>query len=114
MTGWRRAGGRLAGGWRAAGGRLAGGGNRTMRNVTLIPPVRPLPAGTAELRSAVRGFLAAERAAGHFVPACDAWLSGWDESFSRRLAAHGWVGMTVPPEYGGHVRRWNATWWWRS
>ncbi len=43
-------------------------------------------------------------AAEHFVPACDAWLSGWDESFSRRLAAHGWVGMTVPPEYGGHGR----------
>jgi alkylation response protein AidB-like acyl-CoA dehydrogenase len=75
-----------------------------MRNGTLLPPVRPLPAGTAELRSAVRGFLAAERAAGRFVPAVDAWLSGWDESFSRRLAARGWVGMTIPPEYGGPGR----------
>jgi hypothetical protein len=36
---------------------------------TLLPPVRPLPAAAAELRSAVRGFLAAERAAGGFVPA---------------------------------------------
>ena len=70
----------------------------------LLPPVRPLPAGTAELRSAVRGFLAGERAAGRFVPACDAWLSGWDEAFSRRLAGQGWVGMTIPPEYGGHGR----------
>jgi acyl-CoA dehydrogenase len=75
-----------------------------MRDGTLLPPVRPLPAGAAELRSQVRGFLSAERTAGRFVPACDAWLSGWDESFSRRLAARGWVGMTIPREYGGHGR----------
>jgi acyl-CoA dehydrogenase len=75
-----------------------------MRDGTLLPPVRSLPAGAAELRSQVRGFLSAERMAGRFVPACDAWLSGWDESFSRRLAERGWVGMTIPPEYGGHGR----------
>ena len=75
-----------------------------MRDGTLLPPVRPLPAGAAELRSQVRNFLSAERAAGRFVPACDAWLSGWDESFSRRLAERGWVGMTIPREYGGHGR----------
>jgi alkylation response protein AidB-like acyl-CoA dehydrogenase len=72
--------------------------------VRLMPPVRPLPAGAAELRSQVRGFLSAERTAGRFVPACDAWLSGWDESFSRRLGERGWVGMTIPREYGGHGR----------
>ena len=72
--------------------------------VRLMPPVRPLPAGAVELRSQVRGFLSAERTAGRFVPACDAWLSGWDESFSRRLAERGWVGMTIPREYGGHGR----------
>jgi alkylation response protein AidB-like acyl-CoA dehydrogenase len=77
---------------------------RTMGSATLLPPARPLPAGAAELRSEVREFLAAERAAETFVPACDAWLSGWDESFSRRLAERGWVGMTMPPEYGGHGR----------
>ena len=75
-----------------------------MRSGTLLPPVRPLPAATAELRFEVREFLAAERAAGRFIPACDAWLSGWDESFSRRLGARGWVGMTIPPGYGGHGR----------
>jgi len=75
-----------------------------MRSVALLPPARPLPAGAGELRAAVRGFLAAERAAETFVPACDAWLSGWDEPFSRRLAARGWVGMTIPPQYGGHGR----------
>src|SRR6266581_4777671 len=77
---------------------------RTMGSATLLPPARPLPAGAAELRSEVREFLRAERAAETFVPACDAWLSGWDESFSRRLAERGWVGMTIPPEYGGHGR----------
>src|SRR5215470_6115607 len=75
-----------------------------MRSGTLLPPVRPLPPTAAGLRSEVREFLAAERAAGRFVPACDAWLSGWDESFSRRLGDRGWVGMTIPPGYGGHGR----------
>jgi alkylation response protein AidB-like acyl-CoA dehydrogenase len=75
-----------------------------MRSGTLLPPVRPLPAAAAQLRSEVREFLAAERAAGRFIPACDAWLSGWDESFSRRLGDRGWVGMTIPAEYGGHGR----------
>lgn len=70
----------------------------------LLPRVAALPASAGELRSSVRTFLAAERAEGRFVPACDAWLSGWDESFSRRLAEHGWIGMTIPPEYGGHGR----------
>ena len=75
-----------------------------MGSATLLPPVRPLPAGAAELRAEVREFLRAERTAGRFIPACDAWLSGWDESFSRRLAERGWVGMTIPPEYGGGGR----------
>ena len=75
-----------------------------MRSGTLLPPVRPLPAAAAQLRSEVREFLAAERAAGRFVPACDAWLSGWDESFSHRRGDRGWVGMTIPAEYGGHGR----------
>jgi hypothetical protein len=39
-----------------------------MRSGTLLPPVRPLPAATAELRFEVREFLAAERAAGRFIP----------------------------------------------
>jgi alkylation response protein AidB-like acyl-CoA dehydrogenase len=75
-----------------------------MRSGALLPPARPLPGATGELRAEVRAFLAGERAAGRFVPACDAWLSGWDEAFSRRLAARGWVGMTVPSEYGGPGR----------
>jgi acyl-CoA dehydrogenase len=66
-------------------------------------PVRLSPE-TARLRAEVREFLASERRAGAFEPRCDAWLAGWDEGFSRRLGARGWVGMTVPTEYGGHGR----------
>jgi ribosomal protein L37AE/L43A len=54
-------------------GKRPGKGHGTMRNGTLLPAVRPLPAAAAELRSQqVREFPAAERAAGSFVPACDA------------------------------------------
>ncbi|MDT5200888.1 MAG: hypothetical protein QOF88_7366 [Mycobacterium sp.] len=54
-----------------------------------------------DLRLQVRRFLESEVAEGGFVPQADAWLSGIDPSFSRRLAQRGWVGMTVPAEYGG-------------
>src|SRR5262245_49769463 len=53
------------------------------------------------LREEVREFLDEELTAGRFVPRCDAWLSGWDPDFSRRLAGRGWVGMTIPVQYGG-------------
>lgn len=58
----------------------------------------------AQLRAEVRAFLAEQLAAGTFTPSVDAWLSGWDERFSAALAARGWVGMTVPTEYGGYGR----------
>ena len=57
-----------------------------------------------ELRQDVRGFLQAELKAGRFEPRCDAWLSNHDPEFSRRLAERGWVGMTLPDQYGGHGR----------
>ena len=68
-----------------------------------LPSVALAPE-TEELRSEVREFLAKERAEGGFVPHCDVWLSGWDERFSRELGARGWLGMTLPTEYGGHGR----------
>jgi alkylation response protein AidB-like acyl-CoA dehydrogenase len=49
----------------------------------------------------VRAFLAEERAADHWRPRADVWLSGWDERFSRELGRRGWLGMTIPAEYGG-------------
>lgn len=57
-----------------------------------------------ELRSQVREFLAEQLAAGAFVPSVDAWLCGWDENFTAALARRGWLGMTVPEQYGGHGR----------
>lgn len=56
------------------------------------------------LRADVRAFIREEIASGGFVPAVDCWLNSWDEAFSRRLAARGWLGMTIPVEYGGHGR----------
>lgn len=68
----------------------------------LVPPAEPTD--FHRLRHEVRDFLAAQQASGGFHPANDSWLSGWDEAFSAALAVRGWVGMTVPVEYGGHGR----------
>jgi alkylation response protein AidB-like acyl-CoA dehydrogenase len=63
-----------------------------------------LPERVAALRADVRAFLAEERAAGAWHPRADVWLTGWDERFSKELARRGWLGMTIPTEYGGHGR----------
>lgn len=70
----------------------------------LVPPVSADAAAADELRNEVRDFLADQLAAGAFTPSVDAWLTGWDENFTAALAARGWLGMTVPAEYGGHGR----------
>ena len=70
----------------------------------LVPPASVDAAATALLRDEVREFLADQLAAGAFTPSVDAWLTGWDEKFTAALAARGWLGMTVPSEYGGHGR----------
>ncbi|MEN4474111.1 acyl-CoA dehydrogenase family protein [Mycolicibacterium cosmeticum] len=58
----------------------------------------------AELRASVRRFITADRATHGWVPAIDSWLTSWDAGFSERLADAGFVGLTIPPEYGGHGR----------
>jgi acyl-CoA dehydrogenase len=57
-----------------------------------------------ELGAQVRAYLRRRRAEGAFEPHCDAWADGWNPEFSRELAAQGWVGMTIPTEYGGRGR----------
>lgn len=57
--------------------------------------------GEGELRTAVREFLRADIDRGAFVPACDNWMSGFDADFSARLGSCGWLGATIPVEYGG-------------
>lgn len=59
-----------------------------------------LPAEAEALRPAVRTFLDRELAR---LPAdirARSWM-GFDAEFSRSLAAQGWVGLTLPEEYGG-------------
>lgn len=68
-----------------------------------LSPVAPDPAWR-ELREQVRRFLASELTAERFTPGIDGWLTGWSEDFSRALAGQGWVGMTIPRQYGGHGR----------
>lgn len=70
----------------------------------LVPAATAESADTAALRAEVRAFVAEQLCAGSFTPSVDAWLCGWDEDFTLALAARGWLGMTVPKEYGGHGR----------
>jgi acyl-CoA dehydrogenase len=67
-------------------------------------PPAALPASTETLRHEVRSFLAAELAAGSFVPHCDTWLSQHDPGFSAKLGAAGFLGLPWAKEYGGHGR----------
>jgi len=55
----------------------------------------------AELRASVREFLRADRDRYHWEPVVDAWLSCWDEEFSARLGRAGFLGLTIPRQYGG-------------
>src|SRR4051794_41859711 len=66
-----------------------------------LPPVR-LPDGAARLRGEVRAFLAEQ----DFAPRCDSWATamGRSPALTRALAERGWLGMTIPVEYGGHGR----------
>jgi alkylation response protein AidB-like acyl-CoA dehydrogenase len=71
---------------------------------TLMPPVVTEGAALTELRHEVREFLDEQIADGVFVPHVDTWLTRWDRAFSRELGRRGWLGMTIPEEYGGHGR----------
>ncbi|MCW2995303.1 MAG: acyl-CoA dehydrogenase [Conexibacter sp.] len=66
----------------------------------LSVPVSPLD----ELRLEVRAALVGWRQEGVFVPQCDGWCRGFSRELTRRLAERGWVGVTIPTEYGGGGR----------
>jgi len=56
------------------------------------------------IRHEIRAFLQTEKDAGSFVPQCNSWIDGHDPSFSRKLGARGWIGLTWPKRYGGGER----------
>ncbi|MGH3678288.1 MAG: acyl-CoA dehydrogenase family protein [Mycobacterium sp.] len=56
----------------------------------------------AKLRASIREFLAADRDEFGWQPAVDSWLAKWDTEFSARLGDAGFIGLTIPTEYGGH------------
>lgn len=71
----------------------------------MLAPLVPAAIGPKDeaLRAEVRAFLA-ERLAG--MPGAHrarTWM-GFDADFSRDLAARGWVGLTLPVEFGGGGR----------
>jgi alkylation response protein AidB-like acyl-CoA dehydrogenase len=55
------------------------------------------------LQAEVREFLSAELPRGSFAPGLG-MAAGRSESFSRALAARGWLGMALPRRYGGGER----------
>lgn len=59
-----------------------------------------LPPEAEALRPAVRAFLDRELARMPADIRARSWM-GFDVDFSRALAAKGWVGLTLPAEYGG-------------
>ena len=71
---------------------------------SVVPPAAGDIHRFDDLRKEVRDFLSEMRDDGLITPDVDSWLVGWDEEFSRRLAARGWLGMTIPAEYGGNER----------
>lgn len=59
-----------------------------------------LPAGTNPFRAEVKAFL---KSSLESMPAdirARSWM-GFNAAFSRKLAARGWVGVTLPAQYGG-------------
>ncbi|WP_372450588.1 acyl-CoA dehydrogenase family protein [Dietzia psychralcaliphila] len=75
-----------------------------MLTQSLVPSGVTVTPELADLRRRVRDVVSEALAAGRFSPGVDAWITGWDPDFSRELASHGWIGMTIPVEYGGHGR----------
>jgi alkylation response protein AidB-like acyl-CoA dehydrogenase len=56
------------------------------------------------LRAEVTEFLEKERAAGSFTPKVDAWITGFDRDFTKKMAARRWIGLTWPTADGGGGR----------
>ena len=62
-----------------------------------------LPPALTALRAEVREFLATSLTDMPMVKRSHSW-EAYDAEFSAKLGARGWVGMTLPTQYGGHGR----------
>ena len=62
-----------------------------------------IPQVDEDLRQEVRDFLTTRVAGMPAVNRARSWM-GFDAEFSRQLASRGWVGLTLPKEYGGGGR----------
>ena len=62
-----------------------------------------LPPALTALRAEVREFLATSLTGMPMVKRSHSW-EAYDAEFSAKLGARGWVGMTLPTQYGGHGR----------
>ncbi len=69
-----------------------------MNDLTFGPPAES--AAAEELRAEVRAFIAEELG----DKASYSYLGNFDPEFSRKLGERGWVGMSVPKQYGGPQR----------
>ncbi|MFC4274837.1 acyl-CoA dehydrogenase family protein [Achromobacter aloeverae] len=73
----------------------------TLSSIALSPTC--IPPEDEALRAEVRAFL---QEGTRDLPAhvrARSW-GGYDTAFSRRIGAKGWIGLTLPPEYGGGGR----------
>lgn len=59
-----------------------------------------LPAGTNSFRAEVKAFLQSSLEPAPADIRARSWM-GFDAAFSKKLAARGWVGVTLPARYGG-------------
>lgn len=55
-------------------------------------------------RQEVQEFLGRELPAENLRHYEDGWITGFSRSFSRKLGARGWIGLTWPTRYGGQAR----------
>ena len=62
-----------------------------------------LPPALADLRAEVREFLRVTLPGMPMVKRSHSW-EAYDAEFSARLGERGWIGMTLPQQYGGHGR----------
>jgi len=66
-------------------------------------PLVAVPAQDEALRSEVRAFLRERVTAMSLIERARSWM-GFDADFSRALGDQGWLGLTLPVEYGGGGR----------